>query len=1040
MPTIIAAVAAVVTAVIEFSIATIGFTATLAIASAIDALVLSAGASLLAKKPKTPSLALGGFSQTARDRTVTARQPIAPSRVIYGRARVGGIVTFLHSTNDNQFLHLVITLFGHEIDAIENVYFDGALVPLDGAGEATGTFAGFARVLTRLGTAAQTAYQELIDDTGGLWTSDHRQRGRANAYVRLKFSRDLYPTGVPNITFDVRGKKIFDPRTSTTVWSPNPALALSDYLTESAFGLAAVYADEIDATKLTAAANVCEERVAVVEASKTFVADASTDDVTLQSEPGSLKTGDGVEVSSGGTLPAPLAAVTRYYWIERTDTTGRLATTFANAIAGTQINITDAGSGTHTLTRKDEARYLCHGVFETSERPKDLITALLTAMDGRSVNVSGVWSISAAVWAAPTVTLTEDDLRGPIAVQTTMSRREAFNAVKGVYVDPANDWQPADFPPVTNATYLAADNNERVWHDIELPFTVSPSTAQRLAKIALERARQEITVKLPCKLSAYQVQPPEVVQVTNSRLGWTAKAFEVIESRLVVEEDAQGNPFLGVDLFLREIASAIFDWNSGEETVIDPAPNTDIPTGGAPAAPGAPALSEQLYQTTGSSGVKARAVLTWSASPDAQVISYQLEYKLSADSAWIVLPVVADTTTRIDDIAPGTYDFRVKAINTVGATSAYASTFNKEIFGLTARPTAVANLGMASIENLAFLTWDQSSDLDVRIGGRILFRHSAKTTGASWVDGVSIGEASGDATSINLPLLQGTYLAKAEDSSGNRSTEATAVITTKPAVLNLNFVQIVTEDPAFGGTHTNTIGAESKLKLVGQDLWDSRLDNIDTWERIDALGGITGSGTYLFAGSVDLGAVFTSRLTAAITALAVVPLDTIDQRTTNMDTWDSFDALGGTGDVDAALFVRFTDDDPSGAPTWGAWQPFAVGDYTARAFQFKLELSSTDASTNIEITALSVTVDMPDRSESAENVSVAAGGLVVTFANAFKETPALGFTIENAVSGDHEKVTSKSASGFTIQILDNGESGVARTIDWIAKGFGAQVP
>jgi hypothetical protein len=36
--------------------------------------------------------------------------------------------------------------------------------------------------------------------------------------------------------------------------------------------------------------------------------------------------------------------------IRMSDTTFKLATSYANAIAGTQVNITDAGTGTHTVS------------------------------------------------------------------------------------------------------------------------------------------------------------------------------------------------------------------------------------------------------------------------------------------------------------------------------------------------------------------------------------------------------------------------------------------------------------------------------------------------------------------------------------------------------------------------------------------------------------------------------------------------------------------------------------------------------------------
>lgn len=84
----------------------------------------------------------------------------------------------------------------------------------------------------------------------------------------------------------------------------------------------------------------------------TFTADAGTDIMTytsLTSLPSNLLTGTRVRCSTTTTLPAPLATATDYYLVKITDGTYKLATSYANAIAGTVINITDAGTGTHTL-------------------------------------------------------------------------------------------------------------------------------------------------------------------------------------------------------------------------------------------------------------------------------------------------------------------------------------------------------------------------------------------------------------------------------------------------------------------------------------------------------------------------------------------------------------------------------------------------------------------------------------------------------------------------------------------------------------------
>lgn len=85
--------------------------------------------------------------------------------------------------------------------------------------------------------------------------------------------------------------------------------------------------------------------------------------VTANSE---LITGRTVVLTTTGTLPTGLALATTYYIIVVDSTHIKLATSLANAVAGTAIDITGAGSGTHTATHTGTARTLAeHGGEQT---------------------------------------------------------------------------------------------------------------------------------------------------------------------------------------------------------------------------------------------------------------------------------------------------------------------------------------------------------------------------------------------------------------------------------------------------------------------------------------------------------------------------------------------------------------------------------------------------------------------------------------------------------------------------------------------------
>ncbi len=80
----------------------------------------------------------------------------------------------------------------------------------------------------------------------------------------------------------------------------------------------------------------------------TFTADAGTDVITYS---GYIDPYTKLQVSTSGTLPGGLSAATNYWTIPITgsDVTCKLATSYANAIAGTAIDITTTGTGTQTI-------------------------------------------------------------------------------------------------------------------------------------------------------------------------------------------------------------------------------------------------------------------------------------------------------------------------------------------------------------------------------------------------------------------------------------------------------------------------------------------------------------------------------------------------------------------------------------------------------------------------------------------------------------------------------------------------------------------
>ena len=185
--------------------------------------------------------------------------PAQDHQIIYGKMRVGGAIVFDEATGDNnKFLHRIIAVAGHEVQSFEEIYINDEVVTLDGSGNVTSPsqYNTKIKINLHLGSSDQTADSDLVAESAK-WTSEHRLRGIAYMYVRLKFDADAFPNGIPIFTATIKGKKLYDPRTSSTAWSDNPALCLRDYLT-SKYGLEENVAN-IDDTLVSSAANVCDQ-------------------------------------------------------------------------------------------------------------------------------------------------------------------------------------------------------------------------------------------------------------------------------------------------------------------------------------------------------------------------------------------------------------------------------------------------------------------------------------------------------------------------------------------------------------------------------------------------------------------------------------------------------------------------------------------------------------------------------------------------------------------------------------------------------------
>jgi len=470
-----------------------------------------------------------------------------------------------------------------------------------------------------------------------------------------------------------------------------------------------------------------------------------------------------------------------------------------------------------------------------------------------------------------------------------------------------------------------------------------------------------------------------------------------------------------------------------------------------PLTPSNGSVSEYLYATI--TDLRVGATITWSQIERAA--AYLVTYSVSGDNA--VESTVTVNSLELLNATAGNYVITVQAVSALGVKSQIYQ-FEATVLGKTALPSDVAGLQMTVQSDTGLLQWDSHPDLDVRIGGQISIRYSEELLGAQWNTSLPVGDFPGASTSGSVPLRAGTYLAKAKDSTGLLSQNAIAVVTDAPNIMQFNAVASSQQEPGFTGVKDGLVAINDLLQLDQAIYFDSIVDLDAYSDELD--GGLVASGEYEFDTYIDTGAVYTSRVSATFNVLSFNVANLVDEwplidglgfiddgllLTDLVDYWADWDAIvnfdqpRSADDATLQIFISTTNDDPAVAPIWSGWRVFYVGDYTARAFKFKVRLDrGEDVDNQVALSTLGVTVDVPDRIESTNNVSVPAAGMTVTFTNAFFSVPAVAITAENMATGDYAQITAKTAAGFTIKFNNAAGTGVARTMDWIAKGFGYQ--
>jgi hypothetical protein len=317
--------------------------------------------------------------------------------------------------------------------------------------------------------------------------------------------------------------------------------------------------------------------------------------------------------------------------------------------------------------------YQCGIVCPLDAKPDDTMSEIVESMAGKWGWAGGQLSPVAGVYRAPVFTITEDMVSdaGSIKIVPQAPRSDLVNVYRATIADSAQNFVAVPMPEVRSAAYIAADGQE-LPREVQLSGVTDNTHAQHVCGVMMREAREALTVELPCKFSAWQLELFDVVRLTLPVFGFLAKEFEVIGWRFGLDT--------AITLILKETAASIYDPASNFNNP-NASPNSALvlpwvvaPIAGLAVSSGLAALLDGTQQ--------ARALVTWTPATGANVTNtgqVEIQYVEATGTLptgdWPnVMSQGSGGSVTIPGLRAGRYYlFKARAINTIGVRSAWSA-------------------------------------------------------------------------------------------------------------------------------------------------------------------------------------------------------------------------------------------------------------------------------------------------------------------------------------------------------------------------------
>lgn len=701
------------------------------------------------------------FNAAQTDRLANVVSQIEPRKLVMGRVRVGGSVFYKASTGEFQRdLYILLAIAGHEIDAVEAVYLNDQLVSVDGSGLVQTAPYKFSRRLTERVLAGGPYLPTLVP--GSIYTEILSGGDAQDVVTGYEiYQRDTSESAVKlTIHLGTPGQTV-DPDIAAAFPSEFSA---SDRVTSVAYIVAKLQYSE------TAFPSGIPALTAVVRGAK--IHDPRTGLTAWSENPAIMARHVYMHPNFGNTVP-----------------TAAEDARFIVAANACDLSTVYKVAGVNQPAR---ALYKAAIVAPFGAPTTSLLDDLAQAMAGVWAYAGGALHIKAGVYTAPVKALGESDLsvvqtsagqtqQSPIVITPHVERVKKFNVVKAKIWDGGQDFKLVDMPPLVASALVTRDGEELV-QEISIPSVNYAPQALHISGIAIRDARDSLTITGQFKLTAYMLEPFDVVTLTIARYGWAAKEFIVMAREWSVDGS--------ISLTLKE-TSALITQLDADFQAAGFASNSNLPRPWDIARLGALTISsgtsELAKQSDGT--VVSRMRVAWAQSNDFAVKEngqIEVQYRLSdSQGAWTSVVVPGnETNVVIPDVTDNQYYVVRARQRTSVAVSDWNVQIQHKVIGKTEPPPPFDKfliLAQPDGTRQYNFQYETTPTPDDWLGAEIRFTPGA-VSNPDW----SLMQALQDGTTyytaspieINAPLSgTWTFSCRSRDTTGNLSTALHQTIT-----------------------------------------------------------------------------------------------------------------------------------------------------------------------------------------------------------------------------------------------------------------------